>query len=189
MRDAKPQAPVPACFRTPFVGHLPGYLTASEATALGRPDEHVYNELLMTRWRALLDSPASREERLLHAFLERHPSLLPGSATVDGDSGHAAYPLGVITSPKLPGLSDREPDFMWLDFMWLATDSESLYPVMVEIELRTSSGFTENAQRSTATSRGELVIGRELHLLGCGSADASKRCLSTHISNDTDAAH
>jgi len=89
----------------------------------------VYNELLMAQWRALLDSPASRDERLLHTFLERHPSLLPGSATVDGDSGHAAYPLGVITRPKLPGLSDREPDFMWL-----ATDSESLYPVLIEIE-------------------------------------------------------
>jgi hypothetical protein len=89
----------------------------------------VYNDLLMAQWRALLGSPASRDERLLHAFLERHPSLLPGSATVDGDSGHAAYPLGVITRPKLPGLSDREPDFMWL-----ATDSESLYPVLIKIE-------------------------------------------------------
>lgn len=129
MRDTEPRAIVPASFGTPFAGHLPGYLAASEATASGRPDEQVYNELLMAQWRALLDSPESRDERLLHAFLEHHPSLLPGSATVDGDSGHAAYPLGVITRPKLPGLSDREPDFMWL-----ATDSESLYPVLIEIE-------------------------------------------------------
>ncbi len=35
----------------------------------------------------------------------------------------------MIAKPKLPGLSDREPDFMWL-----ATDSESLYPVLIEIE-------------------------------------------------------
>jgi hypothetical protein len=49
------------------------------------------------------------------AFLERHPSLVPGSNSVDADSGHAAFPLAVISKPKLPGLSDREPDFMWLD--------------------------------------------------------------------------
>lgn len=129
MQDANPPATVATSFRTPFTGHLPGYLAASQATAPSAPNEHVYNELLMAQWPALLDSPESRDERLLHAFLERHPSLLPGSATVDGDSGHAAYPLGVITKPKLPGLSDREPDFMWL-----ATDSESLYPVLIEIE-------------------------------------------------------
>ena len=111
----------------------------SEATAPGRPDEHTYNELLMTQWHALLDSPASREERLVHTFLEHHPSLLPGSASVDGDSGHAAYPMGVITRPKLPGLSDREPDFIWL-----ATDSESLYPVLIEIETPHKQWFYGN---------------------------------------------
>ena len=120
---------VPADFRTPFVGHLPGYLAASEPTAPGRPIEEVYNDLLMAQWRALLESPASQDERLLHAFFERHPSLLPGSNTVDGDSGHTTFPLAVITKPKLPGLSDREPDFMWL-----ANDSTSLYPILIEIE-------------------------------------------------------
>jgi Shedu protein SduA, C-terminal len=116
-------------FREPFVGHLPGYLTESERTAPGPPSEDVYNQLLMERWRALLDSPESREERLVHAFLERHPSLLPGSNSVDGDSGHPSFPRAVISKPKLPGLSDREPDFMWI-----ATDSGSVYPILIEIE-------------------------------------------------------
>ena len=118
-----------ADFRQPFVGHLPGYLAISEATGTEPPDEKAYFELLMQRWRALLDSPESADERLLHAFLERHPSLLPGSNSVDGTSGHLAYPLAVISKPKLPGLSDREPDFMWL-----ASDSGSLYPILIEIE-------------------------------------------------------
>jgi len=116
-------------FREPFVGHLPGYLTASESTAPGAANDEVYNDLLMRQWRLLLDSPASKDERLLHQFLERHPTLLPGSNSVDGDSGHTAFPLAVITKPKLPGLSDRHPDFMWL-----ANDSGSLYPVLIEIE-------------------------------------------------------
>ncbi|MBB2742899.1 UNVERIFIED_ORG: hypothetical protein FHR35_002721 [Microbispora rosea subsp. rosea] len=81
------------------------------------------------RWRALLDSPESHDEGLIQAFLERHPSLLPGSHSVDGDSGHLAFPMAVIAKPKLPGLSDREPDFMWI-----ATDSECLYPILIEIE-------------------------------------------------------
>ena len=33
----------------------------------------------MNHWQALLDSEDSRDEKLLQAFLERHPSLLPGS--------------------------------------------------------------------------------------------------------------
>lgn len=123
-----PQAAA-ADFRQPFVGHLPGYLATSEAAGAQPPDEKIYFELLLQRWRALLDSPESADERLLHSFLERHPSLLPGSNSVDGTSGHLAFPLAVISKPKLPGLSDREPDFMWL-----ASDSGSLYPILIEIE-------------------------------------------------------
>jgi hypothetical protein len=116
-------------FSDPFPGHLPGYLAENEQTSPGRPDPDTYNRFLMKRWQALVDSEDSRNERLLQEFLERHPSLLPGSHSVDGDSGHSPFPIAVIAKPKLPGLSDREPDFMWL-----ATDSSSLYPVLIEIE-------------------------------------------------------
>lgn len=37
--------------------------------------------------------------------------------------------MAVISKPKLPGLSDRQPDFMWI-----ATDSVALYPILIEIE-------------------------------------------------------
>jgi hypothetical protein len=116
-------------FREPFIGHLPGYLEVVAASAPGPPDVEVYNELLMAQWRALLESPESRDESLVHNFLEQHPSLLPGSHSVDGDSGHSPFPMSVISKPKFPGLSDREPDFMWI-----ATDSDSLYPILIEIE-------------------------------------------------------
>jgi hypothetical protein len=62
-------------------------------------------------------------------LLERHPSLQADSRSVGCDSGHAPFPVAVIAKPKLPGLSDREPDFIWL-----ATDSTSLYAVLIEIE-------------------------------------------------------
>jgi hypothetical protein len=108
-------------FRVPFVGHLPGYLAACALTGADRPEAQTYSDLLMRQWHALLASPASSDERLLHTFLERHPSLLPGSNSVDGDSGHMPFPMAVISKPRLPGLSDREPDFMWI-----ATDSAAL---------------------------------------------------------------
>lgn len=116
-------------FRHPFVGYLPGYLAIGEAAGKNRPNWDEYEYLLMQQWRMLLDSPASAEEQLLHEFLERHPSLLPGSDSVDGTSGHVPFPMAVISKPKLPGLSDRQPDFMWI-----ATDSVNLYPILIEIE-------------------------------------------------------
>lgn len=116
-------------FREPFIGHLPGYLDVGASVSPAPPDVDTYNELLMARWRALLESPQSKVESLLHSFLEQHPSLLPGSHSVDGDSGHSPFPMSVISKPKLPGMSDREPDFMWI-----ATDSDSLYPILIEIE-------------------------------------------------------
>lgn len=129
-RVTRPTSPaLTSSFRDPFPGHLPGYLAENERTSPARPDPDIYDSFLMERWQALLDSEDSRDESLLQAFLEQHPSLLPGSHSVDGDSGHGPFPVAVIAKPKLPGLSDREPDFMWL-----ATDSSSLYPVLIEIE-------------------------------------------------------
>ena len=116
-------------FRHPFVGHLPGYLAISEAAGAEQPSWDEYVALLMRQWQALLDSPASTDEGLLQEFLEHHPSLLQGSDSVDGTSGHLPFPMAVITQPKLPGLSDKRPDFMWI-----ATDSGNLYPILIEIE-------------------------------------------------------
>lgn len=116
-------------FRDPFVGHLPGYLAENDRTAPGPPKEEIYSRLLTERWQQLLESPESKDEGLIQDFLERHPSLLPGSHTVDGDSGHSPYPMAVISQPKLPGLSDRHPDFMWI-----ASHSSEVFPILVEIE-------------------------------------------------------
>lgn len=118
-------------FREPFIGYLPGL--AAAAGDLGSspwgPGIHTYTELLAAQWRRLIDSDESTDERLLQSFLERHPSLLPGSHTVDHSSGHWPFPFAVISQPKLPGLSTSIPDFMWI-----ASDSASVYPILIEIE-------------------------------------------------------
>jgi len=127
-------------FREPFIGYLPGFLTTSEAVGTRPPDARAYEALLMQQWQALLDSPFSSDERLLHSFLERHPSLLPGAHSVDGDSGHSPFPMAVISRPKLSGLSHREPDFMWI-----ASDSACLFPILIEIETPRKKWFTGRA--------------------------------------------
>lgn len=85
--------------------------------------------LLSAQWKHLIDSDESRHEWLLQSFLERHPSLLPGSHTVDCSSGHWPFPFSVISQPRLPGLSTRQPDFLWI-----ASNSTTVYPVLIEIE-------------------------------------------------------
>jgi len=115
--------------QTPFVGHLPGFREQCEARGTNYPDDNHYIAHLQAAWRRLLDSPASQDESLVQEFLERHSSLLPGPFSVDGTSGHVPFPMALISKPKLPGLSSREPDFMWI-----ATDSGSVYAVLIEIE-------------------------------------------------------
>ncbi len=111
-------------FREPFVGHLPDYLDECRDSGIGPASEFRYCQFLAKRWNVLLDSPEFNDEGLLQKFFERHPGLLPGGTDVDGGSGHGPFPIAVISKPKLSGMSDREPDFMWI-----ATDSERLYPI------------------------------------------------------------
>src|SRR5713226_10526828 len=66
-------------FRVPFIGHLPGYLAATELIGPDRPNADVYRDLLMKQWHALLDSPASGDERLLHTFLSTTPRCCPAA--------------------------------------------------------------------------------------------------------------
>lgn len=92
-------------------------------------DAGLYIRLVNESWSQLINSDESRTEAVVQDFLERHPCLIPGALSVDGTSGHAPWPYAVITQPVLPDLSTKHPDFMWI-----ATDSETTYPVLIEIE-------------------------------------------------------
>ena len=87
-----------------------------------------YERQILEVWNRLLDSVAVSEADIQN-FLEDHPSMVPGAFGMNGPSGHSPYPAALIAQPKLPGFSDRVPDFMWL-----ASDSGTNYAVMVEIE-------------------------------------------------------
>lgn len=93
-----------------------------------------------------MDREGRPNERNLQDFLEAHPCLIPGFRSFNTDSGHAPFPAAVITQPKLPELSTKQPDFCWI-----ATDSVWLYAVLVELETPDKRWFIRDGKR-----KGEL---------------------------------
>ncbi|MBK8595321.1 MAG: DUF4263 domain-containing protein [Holophagales bacterium] len=113
----------------------PTYLMASNAPPpLGWQD---YADGLLVEWHALLST--TPPEREIHRFLERHPSMVPGAFTTAGvsESGHFPEPPGLITEPPLSGLTRRVPDFLWI-----AVDSATISPVLIELERPEKRWFT-----------------------------------------------
>ena len=97
-----------------------------------------YKATLDQKWKALLNSSNSQEEKNLQSFLEEHPCLIPGAFGLNFSSGHYPFPCAVITQPVLKGLGTKVPDFMWI-----AADSGTIYPILVEIEAATKRWFTK----------------------------------------------
>jgi hypothetical protein len=96
-----------------------------------------YEAIVRQRWKALLDSGSS-EERAYQQFFELHPCMVPGPFGLIGTSGHSPYPSAIISQPFLPDFSRRVPDFMWI-----ARNSETIYPVLIEIESPSKPWFTK----------------------------------------------
>jgi hypothetical protein len=101
-----------------------------------------YEEDTTARWKALLASDPA--EDMVQEFLEWNPGLLPG--VNEYNTGHH-NPLGGVlySQPRLQNLSkDRRPDFMWL-----GKTSDSLTPVLIEIEAPGRRWFTSKGRSTT----------------------------------------
>jgi hypothetical protein len=111
--------------------------TKTYETACGPPPMawDVYQEIIRQAWISLLGSDV--QEREYQDFLERHPCMIPGPFGLIGTSGHSPYPSAVISQPVLPDFTRRVPDFMWF-----ARDSETIYPVLIEIGAPSKPWFT-----------------------------------------------
>jgi hypothetical protein len=120
-------------------------------TTTERPEE-LDLAAVQREWTAFIDSEASKEEGTIQEFLECHPYLVPGARTVDTRSGHDPWPHAIVTQPKLPGMSDKYPDFMWI-----AADSAFLYPVLIEIETPWKVWFQQQAVKQHS----QLTTGRD----------------------------
>lgn len=105
-----------------------------------------YSALVQDSWTNLLNNgPASEQE--VHEFLEQHPCLIPGhDAFVGAIPSNYYNPPGpilqaVVSQPPLPGIRKKIPDFMWLP-----TDSQTQWAVLVEIEDPKKIWFTKSGQ-------------------------------------------
>ena len=75
-------------------------------------------------------------------FFELNPSFVPGARdefSIMGQSGHEPHLSCLITQPKISGLINRIPDFMWL-----ANDSVYFSPIIIEIEAPSKKYFRKD---------------------------------------------
>lgn len=84
------------------------------------------------------------DERSFQDFFERHPCMLPGAFGFFGESGHTPFNNVLITQPKLTGLTTKIPDFLWI-----ANDSCTIYPIFIEIEKPSKKWFVFEGKPSS----------------------------------------
>lgn len=103
-------------------------------------DWEVYEYETVETYRQLLITHKN-DESAFQKFFEENPSMMPGAFGFFGESGHAPYNNILISQPQLNGVTKRIPDFLWI-----ATDSCTIYPVFVEIESPSKHWFTSSGQ-------------------------------------------
>lgn len=96
-----------------------------------------YCQHLLPAWEELLAQEPP--ETKVQAFLERHPCLVPGPSAAFGSAGHGVFPSALISQPALPDFTRKVPDFMWI-----GSDSLSVYPILVEIEAPSKRWFRKD---------------------------------------------
>lgn len=111
-----------------------------------------YNHIIKEEWDLLLKSDCA-EEKKFREFLERHPCMVPGPFGLIGSSGQSPYPAAIISQPSLPDFTCRVPDFMWI-----ARDSETIYPILIEIESPLKRWFNkDDTQHSKLTQARDQI--------------------------------
>jgi hypothetical protein len=99
-----------------------------------------YASAASKRFRDLLDQEPD-DEKELQRFLESHPSFVPGARTLGGGTCGSRVLDLLVTQPELTGLRARQPDFMWLK-----ANSDTWFPVLIEIEAPTKRVFRKDGR-------------------------------------------
>lgn len=103
-----------------------------------------YQQLILEEWEKLLNRNPRPTEKEVQFFLERHPCMVPGAFNLMGaESGHFPFFCGLISQPILPSFNHRKPDFMWL-----SKNSDTLEPVLIEIEDPNKKWWTDSGQQT-----------------------------------------
>ncbi len=116
-----------------------------------------YERVSLVEWRSLISGASSGDEAAIHRFLELNPSFVPGAFSFP-TSGHGPIYSGVFSKPPLNGVGMHVPDFLWL-----ATATDIVFPIFVEIETPSKRWFTESGQpRAEFTqARNQLVAWKQ----------------------------
>ena len=77
-------------FRTPFAGHLAGYLAENEVTSPARPDLDTYTQFLVERWQALLEATTLAMRALFRRSWSGIPRCCPAR---DSSKSRALFSL------------------------------------------------------------------------------------------------
>lgn len=113
-----------------------------------------YEQTTLREWNALISGPSATDEAAIHRFLELNPSMVPGAYSFPL-SGHGPIYSGVFSKPPLNGVGMRVPDFMWL-----ATATDIIFPMFIEIETPAKRWFTANGQpRAEFTQARNQLVG------------------------------
>jgi hypothetical protein len=99
-----------------------------------------YEQYLIRQFNNLLETHGDKEKRF-QSFFEENPCMLPGAFSLNLKSGHYPFAGTVIAQPELTGLTSKIPDFMWI-----ACDSGTVYPVLIEIEAPAKKYFTKKGK-------------------------------------------
>jgi hypothetical protein len=117
-------------------------------TVQGPPPEDfdAYAVRARLEYMVLLDQGA--DESCMQSFFERNPCFVPGVRGVGAySSAFPAHSL-LISQPRLSGLRERRPDFMWL-----AVNSVACHPILIEIERPTKAVFISGGRPSAQFSQ------------------------------------
>jgi len=103
-----------------------------------------YEQLIIAEWNELLNRNMRPNEKEIQSFLERYPCMVPGAFNLIGaESGHLPIFCGLISQPILPSFNYRKPDFMWL-----SKNSDTIEPVLIEIEDPNKQWWTDSGQQT-----------------------------------------
>lgn len=103
-----------------------------------------YERIVLAEWRDILDRH-DVSEGVVQTFLEKHPCMVPGALQVSGSqSGHYPWLCSLISQPPLPSYDRRFPDFMWI-----AVNSDTEAPLLIEIESPTKRWFTSSGTQTS----------------------------------------
>lgn len=114
-------------------------------------DWDVYESETLKAYRELLTRQTD-DEAIFQEFFEKNPSMMPGAFGFFGEGFTPCYNI-LISKPRLSGLKTRIPDFMWI-----ARDSCTIYPIFVEIEIPSKRWFTIKGQPTAEFTQAQTQL-------------------------------